>query len=79
MPALSPFKRRMFDIQGYEDVADDVLQPVARWMKLPFFICASICALAMILESKALLWILTALAIGGAASTPITPPSSCGA
>ncbi len=72
MTQLSPFKRRMMDIQGYEQVEDKDFGDVARWMKFPFFVCAAICAVALITKSIPLLWVLTALA-GVAAISPVHP------
>ncbi len=68
MATLSPFQRRMFDVQGYENIANEDLGKVAKWMKFPFFMCATLCAIGMGLGSIQLLWILTAIAAGGAIS-----------
>ena len=51
MATLSPFMRRMLDIQGYENVTDEDFGETAKWMKLAIFGCASLVAIAMAIGS----------------------------
>lgn len=72
MATLSPFTRRMFDIQGYENVSDADFGETAKWMKLAIFGCATLVAIAMAVGSIPMLWVMVAIAgVGGI--SPIHP------
>jgi len=66
MQPLSPFKRRMLDVQGYDTVKDEDFGKIAKWMKFPFFLCATLCAVAMALGSVKLLMALAVISTLGA-------------
>ncbi|MCH7575549.1 MAG: hypothetical protein IIA59_10550 [Candidatus Marinimicrobia bacterium] len=72
MATLSPFMRRMLDIQGYENVTDEDIGQTAKWMKLAIFGCASLVAIAMAIGSIPMLWVMVAIA-GVAGISPVHP------
>ena len=72
MGPLPPFKRRMFDIQGYENVTDEDFGAIAKWMIFPFFTCATISAIGLLFESMPMLTILAGIAALAAVS-PVHP------
>ena len=72
MATLSPFMRRMLDIQGYENVTDEDFGETAKWMKLAIFGCASLVAIAMAIGSIPMLWVMVAIA-GVAGISPVHP------
>ena len=39
-PTLAPRTRRRLDIQGFDPVDEQVLAPVAPWLRLAFDLCA---------------------------------------
>ena len=72
MATLSPFMRRMLDIQGYENVSDENFGGTAKWLKLAILGCAAIVAVGMAMDSIPIMWAMVAIA-GVAAFTPIHP------
>jgi len=64
---ISPLRRRLLDIQGFEDIDDDTLARTEPWLRFAPALCAAIAALGTALGSAPLLWILAAIAAAGAA------------
>ena len=69
---LTPRTRRRLDIQGFDNVSDAELAPVARWLRLAFALCATLAAVATVLASPAILIGLAVIAAIAAAS-PVHP------
>ena len=72
MVKLSPFTRRMLDIQGYENVCDEDFGDIARWMKMAIFGCATLVAIALAIGSIPMLWVMVAIA-AVAGISPVHP------
>ena len=72
MVKLSPFTRRMLDIQGYENVCDEDFGDIAPWMKMAIFACATLVAIAMAIGSIPMLWVIVAVA-AVAGISPVHP------
>ncbi len=69
---LSSRTRKRLNIQGLTDVSDDVLAPLAPWLRMAFGGCALLAALGTVLASPTILWILAPIA-ALAALFPVHP------
>jgi hypothetical protein len=69
---MTPWRRRLLDIQGFDTVADRELAPVAPWLRLSFGLCALLGALGTVLASPTILLVLAPFAALAAAS-PVHP------
>lgn len=65
-------QRRLLDIQGFDGVEDDVLAPVAPWLRLAFGLCAAMAAIGTALASPVILLLLAPIALL-AAVFPVHP------
>ena len=72
MVKLSPFTRRMLDIQGYENVCDEDFGDIARWMKMAIFGCATLVAIALAIGPIPMLWVMVTIA-AVAGISPVHP------
>lgn len=57
---------RRLDIQGFENVDESVLAPVARWLRMAFALCALLAGLGTAMASPAVLLALVPIALLGA-------------
>ena len=62
---LSARTRKRLNIQGLTDVGDDVLVPVAPWLRMAFGGCALLAATGTALASPTILWVSTLVAAFG--------------
>lgn len=69
---LTDTTRRRLDIQGFEDVDDGALAPVAPWLRLAFGLCAVMAALGTAMASPMILMLLVPFALL-AALFPVHP------
>ncbi len=69
---LSVRTRKRLNIQGFGDVDDATLAPVAPWLRMAFGGCALLAASGTVLASPTILWILTPIA-ALAALFPVHP------
>lgn len=69
---LSESTRRRLDIQGFDRCDDEVLAPVAPWLRLAFGLCVALAAAGLLLGSPRLLWALVVVA-SLAALQPVHP------
>ncbi len=73
MPSTLSFQtRKRLNIQGLAEVDDEVLAPVAPWLRMAFGGCAVLAASGTVLASPTILWILTPIA-ALAALFPVHP------
>lgn len=71
--------RRRLNVQGFNDVDDDILADVGPWLRMAFGICALLAGAGTALASPMILWVLTAIA-ALAALFPVHPetyPKNC--
>ena len=59
---LTRTTRRRLDVQGFEQVEDRVLAPVASWLRMAFGLCALMAALGTALASPLILLLLLPIA-----------------
>jgi hypothetical protein len=59
---LSATTRRRLNVQGFCDLDDESLAPVAPWLRMAFAMCALLAGAGTALASPAILWALTAIA-----------------
>ena len=69
---LAPRTRRRLDIQGFDSVDEQVLAPVAPWLRLAFGLCALLGGVGTALASPTILLVLAPFAALAAAS-PVHP------
>jgi hypothetical protein len=69
---LTSTTRRRLDIQGFEQIEDGALAPVAPWLRLAFGLCAALAAIGTALASPSLLLLLALIALL-AAVFPVHP------
>ena len=70
--SLSPTTKQRLAVQGFVGIEDEILAPVAPWLRLAFAGCATIAALGTALVSPILLWGLAVVA-ALAAIFPVHP------
>jgi len=70
--ALAPRTCRRLDIQGFDTVDEQVLAPVAPWLRLAFGLCAVLGGVGTALASPTILLVL-ALFAALAAASPVHP------
>ena len=63
---ISPTRRRLLDIQGFDGVDDATLARTQEWLRLSPALCAAIAAIGTALASPAILWGLGVIALAGA-------------
>jgi hypothetical protein len=59
---LSAITRRRLNVQGFCDLDDESLAPVAPWLRMAFGMCALLAGAGTALASPPILWFLTAIA-----------------
>ena len=69
---LTPRTYRLLDIQGFDTVDEQVLAPVAPWLRLAFGLCALLGGVGTALASPTMLLVLAPVAALAAAS-PVHP------
>jgi hypothetical protein len=69
---MTPRKRRLLDIQGFDSVDVRELAPVAPWLRLAFGLCALLGGVGTALASPTILLVLAPFAVLAAAS-PVHP------
>jgi len=69
---LASKTRNRLDIQGFDNVPDEILVEVVPWQRLAFALCAVLAGLGTALGSPPLLWLLAAIA-ALAAIFPVHP------
>jgi hypothetical protein len=72
MKTISETTRRRLNIQGFENVEDNVLTDTGRWLRLAFALCTVLAAIGTFLASPVLLWALMPISAIGAMS-PVHP------
>ena len=65
--ALGTARRRLLDIQGFDDVNDATLAQTEVWLRMSPALCAAVAAVGTALASPWILWVLAAIAALGAA------------
>jgi hypothetical protein len=64
--AINTTRRKLLDIQGFEDVDDATLAATQDWLRLSPALCAAIAAVGTALASPPILWVLAVIALAGA-------------
>jgi len=59
---ISSVTRRRLDIQGFDDVDENLLRQTASWLRFPFVLCAILAALGTLLASPVFLYVLAPFA-----------------
>jgi hypothetical protein len=59
---LSAITRQRLNVQGFCDLDDESLAPVASWLRMAFGMCALLAGAGTALASPPILWVLTAIA-----------------
>lgn len=72
MNEISSVTRRRLDIQGFNDVDENLLRQTANWLRFPFVLCAILAALGTLLASPVFLYVLVPFA-ALAAIFPVHP------
>jgi len=72
MTTLTPTEKRRLEIQGFTDVAPEVLAETAPWLRFAYGLCAALAAVGVMLASPVILLGLTVFSAWGAAS-PVHP------
>ena len=72
MADLSPKTRERLEIQGFVNIDDEALAPIASWLRLAPALCATIAATGTLLASPKILLLLAPVAALGAAF-PVHP------
>ncbi len=66
MESLSPMRRTLLDIQGFDHVNDATLARTQNWIRFSPALCATVAALGTALAAPWILWSLAVIAAAGA-------------